>query len=152
MKHPTSYSELKKKPVLDGWIGELSVSKLLVIIQTKSSNESYTTEQCICLISFEVFHMHAVCWIKNRPHRHKTFEYSQGNSQLKYLNQRIVELRISSTLIKFSCADLKNSQLPHSQTRIFELRIFFRILNFYDRNSLQPLPHYHNHKRYTLEW
>jgi hypothetical protein len=35
------------------------------------------------------------------PHRHKTFEHSQGNSQLKYLRKRMVELEISSTLITF---------------------------------------------------
>jgi hypothetical protein len=40
--------------------------------------------------------------IYNRPHHHKTFEYSQGNSQLKYLCQRMVDLEISSTFITFS--------------------------------------------------
>jgi hypothetical protein len=64
------------------------------------------------------------------PHRHKTFECSQGNSQLKYLN-------ISSTLITFSDLSmyrLEDSQLPHSRTRIFELRIFLKI-----RKSLMRL-------------
>jgi hypothetical protein len=36
-----------------------------------------------------------------RPHRHKTFEYSQGNSQLKYLSRRMVELEIFAILITF---------------------------------------------------
>jgi hypothetical protein len=64
------------------------------------------------------------------PHRHKTYEYFQGNSPLKYLSQKMMELEISSTLITFSdfsmyrlrkfstppFTDLDNSQLHHSQT------------------------------------
>jgi hypothetical protein len=60
------------------------------------------------------------CW-KTRPHRHKSFKYSHGNSQLKYLNHRMMELRISSTLTLSYLS--MNSQLCRSQTRIFELRM-----------------------------
>jgi hypothetical protein len=47
--------------------------------------------------------------LDTRPHRHKTFEYSQGNFQLKYLSQRMVELEISSTLLTFSDLSMYSS-------------------------------------------
>jgi hypothetical protein len=39
---------------------------------------------------------------KTRRQRHKFFEYSQGNSQVKYLSQIMVKFRIFPTLITFS--------------------------------------------------
>jgi hypothetical protein len=67
----------------------------------------------------------------SRPRSHKTFEYSKGNSQLKYLNQKIVELEIPSTMITFSDISLyrlKKFSAPPFSDSIFELKIFLRIL------------------------
>jgi hypothetical protein len=50
------------------------------------------------------------------PLRHRTFEYSQENSQLGYLSLRMGELRIFSALTTFS--DL-HVTFSHSQSQIF---------------------------------
>jgi hypothetical protein len=56
----------------------------------------------VCLFVYSHTSNFSAIW----PHRHKTFEYSQGNSQLKYLSYRMVELEISSTLITSSVVSM----------------------------------------------
>jgi hypothetical protein len=66
----------------------------------------------------------------------KIFEYSQGNSEVKYLSQRIVELRISSNYIVFSDLSMyrlrKLSVPPFSSSNIWVENFLAKPQKFYD--------------------
>jgi hypothetical protein len=62
---------------------------------------------------------------RTRPHRHKTFEYSQGNSQLKYCGVgNILDL---DNILRLKYVQTEKI-LSFSRTQILKLRIFLRML------------------------
>jgi hypothetical protein len=96
----------------------------------------YFISELFCYFNSEDFNMYVISKQFTRPHRHKTFEYSQGNSQLKYLSQRMVELEISLTLITFSDLDMyrlqKLSAPPFSDSNIWVENFLENTQKFYD--------------------